>query len=125
MATVTEIAFTGYPVTDMARARAFYETHFQLKPSTVLDFPDGSAFTEYEIGPGCFCLAKMDGWKPSSDGANVAFEVDDFDASIAELRAAGVKFAMEPIETRVCHMALVLDPDGNKLTVHKRKAGHH
>jgi len=125
MATVTEFAFTAYPVTDMARARAFYEAHFGLKPGHVIDSPEGFAFTEYELGDGCFCLAKMAGWNPSSDGANIAFEMADFDAAIAELKAAGVKFAMEPFETRVCHMALVLDPDGNKLTIHKRKPGHH
>jgi predicted enzyme related to lactoylglutathione lyase len=124
MAAVLELAFTAYPTTDMPRARAFYEKHFSLKASHVLETPD-FAFTEYEIGPGCFCLAKMEGWKPSSDGANVAFEMENFEAAIAELKAAGVTFAMEPFETRVCHMALVLDPDGNKVTVHKRKPGHH
>jgi predicted enzyme related to lactoylglutathione lyase len=54
----------------------------------------------------------------------MAFEMADFPAAIAELKAAGVKFLMDPFETAVCHMALITDPDGNKLTIHKRKPGH-
>ena len=34
MITIKEIAFTGYPVTDMARSRAFYEGVLGLKVST-------------------------------------------------------------------------------------------
>src|SRR5688572_22665733 len=34
---IKEVAFTGYPVTDMTRARAFYETVLGLKPGTVFD----------------------------------------------------------------------------------------
>lgn len=121
MIAVTEIAFTGYPVTDMARARAFYEGHFGLKPTSVLEFPGGAAFTEYEIGPGAFCLAKMDDWTPTHQGPCCAFEVADFDTAMTSLKAGGVTFMMEPFETRVCRMAIIQDPEGNKITVHQRK----
>jgi catechol 2,3-dioxygenase-like lactoylglutathione lyase family enzyme len=52
-------------------------------------------------------------------------EVDDFDAAVAELRAANVPFKVGPLETPVCHMAFVSDPDGNSVGIHKRKRGHH
>jgi predicted enzyme related to lactoylglutathione lyase len=48
----------------------------------------------------------------------------DFDATIAALKGAGAKFKMEPFETPVCHMAMVFDPAGNIVIVHKRKPGH-
>jgi predicted enzyme related to lactoylglutathione lyase len=124
MAAVTEIAFTSYPVTDMARARAFYEGHFGLEASSVIDTPSGWSFTEYVIGEGAFSLARMDGWTPTDQGPSMAFEMADFPAAIAELKNAGVRFITEPFETAVCHMAVILDPDGNKLTIHKRKPGH-
>ena len=121
---VTEIAFTCYPVTDMARARAFYEGVLGLVPTTSYDMPNGSSWTEYEIGEGAFALGKYDGWIPSSAGRNVAFEVEDFDAAIASLRAAGAQFRMEPFETPVCHMAMVVDPEGTSVCIHKRKASN-
>ena len=46
---------------------------------------------------------------------------EDFDAAIATLKQNNVKFRMEPMETPVCHMAMVFDPDGNTLCIHKRK----
>jgi len=33
-----------------------------------------------------------------------------------------VKFRMEPMPTPVCHMAMIFDPDGNSICIHKRKA---
>jgi predicted enzyme related to lactoylglutathione lyase len=48
--------------------------------------------------------------------------VDDFDATIAQLKEAGVPFKMEPFPTPVCRMAFVLDPDGSAVCIHKRHA---
>ena len=41
MLKVTEIAFTCYPVTDMARARKFYEGVLGLKPTMLEGEPGG------------------------------------------------------------------------------------
>ena len=56
-----------------------------------------------------------DEWKPSPNGGGAGLEVDDFNAAIAELKKAGVKFLWEAQDTPVCHMALVSDPDGNSI----------
>jgi predicted enzyme related to lactoylglutathione lyase len=61
-------------------------------------------------------------WKPSADGPSVALEVGDFDGAVETLRAAKVSFAAEPMDSGVCRMAIVLDPDGNAITIHQRKA---
>ena len=37
-------------------------------------------------------------------------------------RKADVRFAAEAFESPVCHMAVVQDPDGNKLMIHKLKS---
>lgn len=121
---VTEIAFTCYPVRDMARARAFYENLIGLTPTMVHD-SEHNSWTEYEIASGAFSLGKMDGWLPSDNGASVAFEVEDFDAAIDKLREGGAKFKMEPFPTPVCRMAFVFDPEGNTVCIHKRNPGHH
>jgi len=121
MIKVSEIAFTCYPVKDMARARKFYEEVLGLKPTMIVGEPGGMQWTEYDIANGTLSLgAGAPDWKPSTNGCSVGLEVDDFDAAIAHLRASGVKFHMEPFPTPVCRMAFVLDPDGNAVCIHKR-----
>lgn len=119
---VVEFAFTVYPVTDMARARAFYEGTLGLVPTTVHESPDGTAWTEYELAGGAFSLGMWPGAKPVAEGASVGLEVEDFDATIAELKANGVPFSAEPFPTPVCRMAIILDPDGSSVIIHKRNA---
>ena len=115
---ITEIAFSAYPVTDLARARAFYEGVLGLTPSATTS----PQWMEYEIGPHTLGIGCAPGWNPNPDGGSVGLEVEDFDAAIAELRAAGVKFRVEPFPTPVCQMAVISDPDGNSLLIHKRHA---
>ncbi|HUL51314.1 MAG TPA: VOC family protein [Candidatus Nitrosotalea sp.] len=121
MLKVTEIAFSCYPVTDMARARKFYEGVLGLKPTMVVGEPGGMQWTEYDIGAGTLSLgAGAPDWKPRSDGCSVGLEMEDFDAAIAHLRSQQVPFKMEPFPTPVCRMAFISDPDGNTLCIHKR-----
>ncbi len=122
MLQITEIAFACYAVTDMNRARAFYEGVLGLRPARVSDQPDGQ-WVEYELGPHTLALGAALGWKPGPDGCTVALEVADFDAAITHLKAAGVKFRVEPFPTPVCRMAMIFDPDGNTLCIHRRNPG--
>ena len=116
---ITEIAFTGTPVTDIKRAREFYEGVLGLKPAME---SAGGMWIEYEIGNGILGIGCYgDAWKPSPDGTCVAFEVDNLDAEIARLKSLGVKFSMDVMPTPVCNFAIILDPDGNRVMIHKRK----
>ena len=120
---ITEIAFTGTPVTDIKRAREFYEGALGLKPTRE---SAGGMWIEYDLGnSGTFAIGCYgDVWKPSTDGTCVAFEVDDLDAEIARLKTKGVKFAMQAMDSPVCRFAILVDPDGNQVMIHKRKPGH-
>jgi catechol 2,3-dioxygenase-like lactoylglutathione lyase family enzyme len=121
-----DIPFISYPVTDRQRARDFYEGIFGLtRPHADYEALDGF-WSEYDVGTGTLALCNF--WKPSSEpsmGPAMAFEVENFETAIAELKAKGVPFPMEPMETPVCHLCVVTDPDGNSLFIHKRKPGHH
>lgn len=119
---VTAIAFTGYPITDVPRARAFYEGVLGLKPGTVFQH-EQNFWVEYDIGAGTLAVSNMSSgmWKPSPDGPSAALEVVDFDAAIDALHAAGAKFVVEPMDSGPCRMAIVADPDGNSLIIHHRK----
>lgn len=122
MLKVTELAFCCYAVTDMPRARAFYEGVLGLKPTSVMDGSE-SKWVEYEFGPYALAIGSAADWKPSPDGCSAALEVEDFDAAMAHLRSKKVKFRMEPFATPVCRMAMVFDPDGNTVCIHKRNPG--
>ena len=118
---ITEIAFSCYPVTDMARARKFYEGALGLKPTATYGTAGGMQWTEYDIGPGTLALGcGAPDWTPRADGCSVALEVENFDEAIAHLRANHVKFKMEPMPTPVCHMAFIYDTEGNLICIHKR-----
>ena len=118
---VIEIAFTGYPVTDLKRARHFYEVTLGLRPTRVFG-DETTAWVEYDIGPGTVSIGNVaPDWKPSPGGCSAGLEVDDFNAAIKQLRESGAVFHLAPIETPVCRLAVVADPDGNSVTIHKRK----
>ena len=119
MLKVVEVAFSSYAVTDMARARAFYEGVLDLKPAKVIETPGGQ-WVEYDLGGATLGLGRAPGWKPGPDGGTVALEVGDFDAAIAHLREHRVVYRLEPVATPVCRLAMIFDPDGNTICIHQR-----
>ncbi len=115
---INEIAFVGVPVTDIPRARAFYEDVLGLKPSG----DTSGSWIEYEVGNCTFGMGNYgDQWKPSAGGTMVSFECDDLDAMVAKVKKAGVTVKMEIMDTPVCCFTIVDDPDGNSVMLHKRK----
>jgi predicted enzyme related to lactoylglutathione lyase len=116
---IKEIGFVAIPVTDMMRARSFYENVLGLK---VAEEMMSGKWIEYAVGEDTLAIANVsDTWKPSDQGTGAALEVEDFDEAISRLKDRHIPFAAEPFETPCCHMAVVQDPDGNKLIIHKLK----
>jgi predicted enzyme related to lactoylglutathione lyase len=104
---ITSMAFTVYPVSNMERARAFYEHVLGLHMS--YNYRD--IWVEYDVGDSTFAITTTDmGHTPGAKGAVVAFEVSDLDAFIHKMN------------TPVCRMAVIEDQDGNHITIHKRHA---
>jgi len=120
---VKELAFVCYPVKSLKRAREFYESILNLKPSS-LDWikDDSNGMIEYILGDNtAFSIgAGADNFEPGKQGPSAALEVEDFQQAIKELKEKQVKFLMEPLDSGVCSMALVEDPDGNHLMIHQR-----
>jgi catechol 2,3-dioxygenase-like lactoylglutathione lyase family enzyme len=118
---ILEFAFVVYPATNLERSRAFYEGVLGLTSTTHVQ--DGEQFwIEYEVGPHTLGLGNEPFLKPSGDGPHLVLEVDDFDETIAHLRRHHVPFAVEPFDLPRCRAAIVTDPDGNKLGIHKRRS---
>jgi predicted enzyme related to lactoylglutathione lyase len=116
---IKHIAFTLYPVTDMARARRFYEETLGLR----LTRREAREFEwiEYDLDGGTFALTNLtEGGAPSADaGGSIAFEVQNVDETVEQLRAKGVRVKLEPLSTPVCRLAVILDSEGNALTLHQ------
>lgn len=116
---ITAIAFTVYPVSNMERARAFYEHVLGLHLSAHLQ----DIWVEYDSGGSTFAITTMDiGHTPGAKGAVVAFEVSDFEAYVHKMKERAVPFVREPFDTPVCRIAIIEDPDRNHITLHKRHA---
>ena len=117
---INNLAFVGIPVTDIKRAREFYEGVLGL--AIAEEMMDGN-WIEYAVGDNIVAIANVGAqWMPSEQGTSAALEVENFEQTVNELRRRGVRFAAEPFEMPCCHMAVVQDPDGNKLIIHKLKS---
>ena len=115
---INDIAFVGIPVTDMKRARAFYEGALGLQPDPEMT---GEHWTEYSIGEGTLALACVgEQWRPSNQGTSAALEVENLGDAITRLEER--KISYDKVDSPVCRMAIIEDPDGNKLMIHKLKS---
>jgi catechol 2,3-dioxygenase-like lactoylglutathione lyase family enzyme len=74
------------PAQDLGRARAFYAEKLGLEPSE--ERPGGLL---YRCGSGEFAVFQSAG-APSGSHTQMAFEVEDIEAAVAELRTRGVLF---------------------------------
>lgn len=116
---IKKIAFTMYPVENLERARNFYEKILNLKASKLS--AEGQ-WVEYDLpGGGCFCITNLaQGVKPSGDrGGSVAFEVENIDKLVTELKAKDVRVKVDTFPTPVCKIAVILDSEGNAVTLHQ------
>jgi catechol 2,3-dioxygenase-like lactoylglutathione lyase family enzyme len=116
---IKDIAFVSCAVSDMGRARAFYEGVLGLKPNAPMS--PSPYCIEYDAGAGTIAIESNPDWPVSPDGMSATFEVEDFHAAIRHLRDHDVTFFLGPCETKVCNWAAFRDPDGNRLVIHKRK----
>lgn len=116
---IKHIAFTMYPVRDMARARRFYEDTLGLR----LTRREAHEFewVEYDLDGGTFAITDLkEGGLPSAEsGGSIAFEVQNVDQMLGQLRAKGVRIKLEPLSTPVCRLAVILDSEGNAVTLHQ------
>ena len=117
-----KVAFTMYPITDVPRARKFYEETLGLKRGSMGNQGE-SYWIEYDLpGGGCLALTNFVPDKPSdSAGGTIAFEVEDLDRLMADLKAKGVTFKGDIIHSPVCRMAVCLDSEGNAILLHQLK----
>jgi predicted enzyme related to lactoylglutathione lyase len=119
---ITGVDFVCVPTRDHDRAVAFYGETLGLP----LRKRWGSMpATEFQAGN--LTLAVMDPTafgrpEATPNSTPIAFQVDDVDAAREQLEGKGVRFAVEKLDSGVCHQAIFSDPDGNPLALHHRYA---
>lgn len=117
---VKEVAFINLPVTDVARARRFYEGVLGLKATVEGQFEPGQWWIEYDVGTTALALSNLT--PPSGGhGPSVALEVADLDAALAAVRSAAIPLTWGPVEFPPCRCLAIKDPDGNGILLHQRK----
>ncbi|MCB0880750.1 MAG: VOC family protein [Thermoleophilia bacterium] len=116
---VTGVDFVLRTVEDLARARQFYGDVLGLVPGKTWGEGDAMMGAEYETGT--VTIALLDGARvgmPHRPGGAVALRVDDVPAARDALKARGVEFLEELIDSGSCHQAIFNDPEGNALILH-------
>jgi catechol 2,3-dioxygenase-like lactoylglutathione lyase family enzyme len=115
-------AHTTLPVSDLDRARTFYEGVLGFKPMDV-----NPAAVIYRAGEGSvFAITRSSG-KASGTHTQIGFTVTDIDAEVADLKRRGITFLEYDLpglktvgsiaQTGPNRAAWFLDPEGNMLGV--------
>ena len=120
---VRALDFVMYNAKDVRKTRAFYQKLFGFKRGH-----EWSEFwSEFDTKPLTLCLnGTSKTIRPEWNWMGtpcVALAVDDVPSAIAKCRQRGVKVVIPPVETRVCWMAWIADPAGNRICLHSRKDG--
>ena len=115
-----KVAFTVYPVTDVDRARSFYEDVLGLEVGANGGH-EGKFWVEYDLpGGGCLAISNATPDAPSaSSGGTIAFEVEDLDDLVSRLKARAVPILADTIRGPNCRMVPCTDPDGNSIILHQ------
>jgi predicted enzyme related to lactoylglutathione lyase len=123
--TITDVDFVAVPVDDLDAARAFYGDVLGLPCSAVYERGGPPMGAEFEAGGVTIAVVDVEaiGRPFAPHGQPIALRVDDVEAAQRALEERGVTFAMDTMDTGVCHMAIFEDPAGNALMLHRRHAG--
>ena len=119
---IKDIAFVAYPSANVTSTRNWYEKHLGFTFTGPYEEDGVEMYNEANIGPACFSLVH-EKWaeRPAGGGIGCAFEVDDIEKMIRDLRASGISVS-DPYQTPVCKLTTVKDPEGNTFTLHERTA---
>lgn len=129
MTTPDQLASVRYIVDDVTACVEFYTTHLGF----MLNHDAAPAFADVTRGPLRLLLSGPtssgartldDGSRPEPGGWNrIHLIVDDLDAEISRLRAAGVTFRNDVVTGPGGHQILLADPSGNLIELFEPASG--
>jgi predicted enzyme related to lactoylglutathione lyase len=117
---VKGIDFVFFRVSDLKRSVHFYEKVIGLKKTNEYK----GMWTEFDAGNVTIAVGTCSEEKKPALGKNsvsVALAVDNVEKAVETLKKKGA-LVVQPVKERgVCFVAMIKDPDGNELILHKRK----
>jgi predicted enzyme related to lactoylglutathione lyase len=117
---ITQIAFVYHCVTDIVRARDFYERVLGMRVALEYEGAPGKWWIEYDVAGVAFAITNVS--EPRGNGGAVlAFEVADVEGAAKVLQAADAMFVEPLTEYPRCRSFTVTDPDGNQIGFHQQK----
>jgi predicted enzyme related to lactoylglutathione lyase len=121
---IKEIAFVAYPSANVGTTREWYERVLGLTFGPPYAEDGVEQYSESNVGGGFFSLMNHQ-WmeREPGTGVGVAFEVENMERAIADLRAKGITVG-DAYETPVCKVTSFDDPEGNKITLHQITVPH-
>jgi catechol 2,3-dioxygenase-like lactoylglutathione lyase family enzyme len=112
---VETVDYLVIPTRDIARAVAWYCDVLGLEPGARGEVETPNVTLSF--------------WNPEEDGEEFVSNTNGFGLRVAdvgearrELEGRGVEFLGDTVDSGVCHMAFLRDPDGNPITLHRRYA---
>jgi predicted enzyme related to lactoylglutathione lyase len=120
---INPVGWFEIPVTDMARAKAFYECVFELTLEEHQIGPELMAWFPMEEGVvgSTGSLVKAEGYKPSLDGVLIYFTAPDINATLARTKEKGGTVLLEKTDIgEYGFIAMIQDTEGNRIGLHSR-----
>ena len=120
---IRAVDFVMYCARDATRLRSWYQKLFGLKRGEEWN----KFWSEFATEPVSLCIngpnrTEKPQWDWSGTPA-IALAVEDIHAAAAACKRRKIKIAKGPVETSVCWMLFILDPEGNRVVLHQRKNG--
>mgnify|MGYP001576568387 CR=1 FL=1 len=112
--------FIMIPVSDMVQSIPLYRDTLGLEIEANIE----DQWVELKAPSKTLALYQTD--KPrrrSTTGIVVGLAVEDVEATVEELRQANIPIVMEPQHGEWCWTAVITDPDGNQIGLHRRNDG--
>jgi predicted enzyme related to lactoylglutathione lyase len=120
---VRAVDFVMYTARDMESLRRWYSELFGLAPGSEWH----RSWSEFVTEPVALCLncpgpEDKDAGRWGKNGA-IALAVEDIFAAERECRKRNITVVIPPLESSVCWMMLLADPEGHHLLLYQRKNG--
>jgi len=119
---VNPVNWFEIPVTDLARAKKFYETALGVELKETEMGPNKMGWFPMEMGaPGAAgALIQGDGYQPSQEGSLVYLHVDKIDPTLKAIEGAGGKTLVPRMSIGDHgHVAQFADTEGNRVALHE------
>ena len=120
---ITGIAHACYTVTDLERSIAFYRDGLGMVPAFDFVNESGRRYGLYLHAGGRNFVELFEGQlgerAEGQSFRHVCLEVDDIQATVAELRERGVEVSEPKLGRDQSWQAWITDPDGNRFELHQ------